>query len=470
MNKKEFLKELENKLNILNDDERKDIINEYNDIISENVKHGKTEQEAINEFGSMDELVKEILEAYKINPNYDQNKFKTKTKEVFKESESVVKSLATKLSDFTQNVIDDIKSDNSKISIELIFEILIKIFIFLVICALLKIPFLVVKSLGIAFTGLFFSPFDAIMLALGTIIYYALYIAICVIIGVKMFNKYAKPKEEKIVKTKVKSRKKETKKETKEEVKEEVKEETEEEVKEDEEENISETKKETVKVVKKESSFGSIILFIIKLMTIVTLIFPILVTTFSITIVLAFAIYIVCKGIMIYGLVITLLGLVMILYTIASLLFDFVSSRRKTNAWPILIGIVIMAVGGLVFFDNVIDFNYHDNAPIVEKEKVFSEYYYIIDQETYIRGNKNIDNNLKDGEVYVKVYHYDFIGPVIESGSRKNIYYYSNLSFNREIFNIIIDDLKNKELYDYSELEDLEIEVYTNDNTAKLIK
>ena len=72
MNKQEFLEKLEKELSILNKQERKDIIDEYKDTIEEKVKHGQTEEEAVKDFGNLDELVSEILDAYKINPEYGQ--------------------------------------------------------------------------------------------------------------------------------------------------------------------------------------------------------------------------------------------------------------------------------------------------------------------------------------------------------------------------------------------------------------
>ena len=70
MNQDKFFKELEKRLDILSEEERNDIINEYKDTLHEKIKHGETEEKAIEDFGSMDELVKEILSAYKINPKY----------------------------------------------------------------------------------------------------------------------------------------------------------------------------------------------------------------------------------------------------------------------------------------------------------------------------------------------------------------------------------------------------------------
>ena len=68
MKKKEFLSILEEKLEVLNKEEREDILNEYKDTISEKVKNGQTEEEAIKDFGDIDDLARELLSAYKINP------------------------------------------------------------------------------------------------------------------------------------------------------------------------------------------------------------------------------------------------------------------------------------------------------------------------------------------------------------------------------------------------------------------
>ena len=66
------------------DEEKKDIINEYSDIIDEKVKHGKTEEESVKEFGNIDELAEEILKAYKINPNYNKSDLSEKTNDFIK--------------------------------------------------------------------------------------------------------------------------------------------------------------------------------------------------------------------------------------------------------------------------------------------------------------------------------------------------------------------------------------------------
>ena len=71
MNKTEFLFMLERRLIMLNDTERDDLINEYTQHIDMKVASGLSEEEAIADFGDPEELIKELLDAYNLNTNYD---------------------------------------------------------------------------------------------------------------------------------------------------------------------------------------------------------------------------------------------------------------------------------------------------------------------------------------------------------------------------------------------------------------
>ena len=64
MDKKTFISKLEQSLSVLQEDELKDIISEYEQHIDMKQERGLTEEEAIADFGSLDELTGEILEAY----------------------------------------------------------------------------------------------------------------------------------------------------------------------------------------------------------------------------------------------------------------------------------------------------------------------------------------------------------------------------------------------------------------------
>lgn len=70
MDKKTFIRDLGRSLSVLQEDELRDIIGEYEQHIDMKVKSGLTEEEAIADFGSLTELSSEILEAYHVRADY----------------------------------------------------------------------------------------------------------------------------------------------------------------------------------------------------------------------------------------------------------------------------------------------------------------------------------------------------------------------------------------------------------------
>jgi uncharacterized membrane protein len=66
MKKQEFLDRLKSRIDILDDSEVEDIMMEYEGHILEKMNKGKSEEEAIQDFGDFNELIKDILSAYKI--------------------------------------------------------------------------------------------------------------------------------------------------------------------------------------------------------------------------------------------------------------------------------------------------------------------------------------------------------------------------------------------------------------------
>ena len=110
MNKKEFISELKSKLSILKKEEVNDIVNEYSEHIEEKIKSGKSEKEAIEEFGDIDELVGGILDAYKIDKEYYKktsilDNIAKDTKEVFNKIKEEAKNFPC-LEDFVDEYYD----------------------------------------------------------------------------------------------------------------------------------------------------------------------------------------------------------------------------------------------------------------------------------------------------------------------------------------------------------------------------
>lgn len=70
MNKAEFITELSDRLAILTEEERQDILDEYEQHIDIKVMRGMSEEAAITDFGKIEELIADILEAYHVRADY----------------------------------------------------------------------------------------------------------------------------------------------------------------------------------------------------------------------------------------------------------------------------------------------------------------------------------------------------------------------------------------------------------------
>ncbi len=66
MNKEEFITQLKQSINILDDQEQQYFVEEYTQHIDMKMSQGMTEEEAVKEIGSIEELSKEILESYHV--------------------------------------------------------------------------------------------------------------------------------------------------------------------------------------------------------------------------------------------------------------------------------------------------------------------------------------------------------------------------------------------------------------------
>ncbi|MFR3251901.1 MAG: DUF1700 domain-containing protein [Eisenbergiella sp.] len=70
MNKEEFLRILRERLSILDDREMEDILSEYEQHIDMKTAGAMSEEEAIADFGNVDDLAADILEAYHVRSDY----------------------------------------------------------------------------------------------------------------------------------------------------------------------------------------------------------------------------------------------------------------------------------------------------------------------------------------------------------------------------------------------------------------
>ena len=188
MTKKTFLSKLRKDLSILKEEEREDIINEYKDIIEEKVKHGKTESDAVLEFGDYGVLVSGILDAYKINVTEKDSKTKDKTKEILSTGEEMIRKGAKKLAEEADRIVSDMKSSHTEITLELIFELILKGLCFLIIMSLLTIPFRIFMHIGVGILDFTFFPIDMVLKVLWKIMIGILYFVSGILICLAFFK------------------------------------------------------------------------------------------------------------------------------------------------------------------------------------------------------------------------------------------------------------------------------------------
>ena len=128
MTREEFFAKLDARLSILNEKERKDIIDEYQSHIDFKIQDGKTEAQAIADFGDIDDLVEEILEAYHIDNNAAKNK----------SLEYYIKSCVNFINEVTERILSLSISDIARIIVEFVV-VLFAIW-------LISIPFDIISS------------------------------------------------------------------------------------------------------------------------------------------------------------------------------------------------------------------------------------------------------------------------------------------------------------------------------------
>ena len=455
MNKKSFIKKLKNNLNVLEESEVKDIIEEYSDIIDEKIKDGKTEEEAIKDFGDINELSKEILKAYKINPKFiedDEPEFR-------QDFEKTIKKGAKKLSNFTKSVVDDIKKHDN-ITLEFICEIVIKIIILLIIYAILTVPFWALLGLGHAIFDIAFFPLDIILNVIWGILVWILYFVVGVIIAITMFKsnfKVEEVKEEPKKKTTKSNEEKNTEK-----------------VKIDEtemEENKKSKKKEPVK-----SSSGTVfatIKALIKIFIFIFFILPVIFIIVGLIFAIVGVIYYIIQGLNLWGVLILLIGLTcffIYIYLLLKNLFE----HQKSRIVLALTSAILVAIGTFVTFDTfknieIINDHHYENK----------KYEYIIDGTTvlHLSNINKLDFNevesMEDGKIIVDVYYNDnYINIDYYESKPNTVHIISNINDENgwKIYNEIIDNLRENKLVDYDSAYQINYVIQGNSETLADLK
>lgn len=474
MNKKEFLRVLEKRLSILNEDERKDIIDEYKDTIREKVKNGQTEEEAIKDFGDIDDLVKELLSAYKLDPEYE-NKDKSSFDHILDEGENVIKKGADKLAGFSKNLYHRFLNSNREINLSLIFEILIKIFLVVLALALLRLPFILFENLGGQIFDAFFSPFNEILMVVWKICLMILYLVVCILVVIATFKQYFEGDNV--------SEKKDIKETKASEIK---------------EEQAPINSRKSNKEPRDHTTVGDVLIMVLKVWVVLFVIVPLVLLDCLALIGLCFAVFYFVKGIDLLGLSILLLGGVVLITYLIKLLYNLVFSKKKITFIPAIGGIVLVVIGSIMFFDMIMNIDYIDGSPYKEKmttkeeEFTISHDNFYLGLPYYLDGvTKNIDNNMADNVIKVKVTYDENINNISfdqdynysvedcdydDNGYETNcstttydyIYVYAdneNFEDFRKDYDKFIENLKDNKVYSYNYTDSMKVEITANEKT-----
>lgn len=445
MTKDKFLRELEKKLSILSEEERKDTINEYRDIIEEKVKHGKKESEAVKEFGSIDELSKEILNAYKINPDY-------KSKDFVDGAEELIRKGAKKISEVTDDVVDSIKQSDFECTTSNVFEIILKVIILLIFLAILKIPIYFASELGSSVFRIGVEPFATIFSWIWKGLIEIVYLGICVLLIVKLITDYSKKNKTPKTNSKVKNTKIEEK-----------------------------TTKENKKV-KKNDTFETIVLILVRLFVIFTIIIPLVFVAFLFIVGLVILIYLLCKGVGVYGFLIATLGCLGFIICIIDLIYRGLIADKKIYLYPFLINILLIVIGGVMSISYIFDFEYRDSLPQNRYETKTETFMEDIDKKTSISNYKKeiiVDNSIEDNKIKAEVTYYpEFVSIEKHEDTDEDKDYISfvtnekdtTFSLNNKYTKMIMKDIKKKKIYNYNEFNDVKVKIYVNEKTKDLVE
>ena len=422
MNKEEFLNKLRKKLDILEDKEIEDIISEYEGYIEEKVSRGLTEEEAVKELGDLNETVNDLLAAYKVKQK-DTN---------------YIKKFINKISQGLDYILNELSNKSGKDILKFVIEIAL---IILIIC-IFKIPFLIVKDLGWNIFTSLSSPISNIFYGIWSFIIELSYFIMAIVLFIKIIEKrYFKNFSEKIV-AEI-DEEKEGKKEEKVKIKNEKKTEI-----------GKETKEKSPKKLGIVEIITNICILFIKfivLMILIGVIFYLVGMTFA----LGLGIYLLIKGVPYFGIFILLLALVLSGVLLLQLGIYFVFNKKIKASHTLIEVIIIVILSGFglalstveiaeteIIYDSMIK----ETKTVSEEIKVddnlvlYGKYNIIIDESlTDTIRVEYVYPDINDIEVEINLEHYN------------NGYYLdytvSNLNWNKEIWNKVIDNLKDKKIY-----------------------
>lgn len=442
MNKKVFLEKLKKKLKILKEDELDDIIEEYEDHINEKISSGKTEEEAVKDFGNFDELVKEILSAYKINEDYDKS-----TKE---------KNVVADFIDTCVSFVKDLARNLGNRGADDIIKFIIEFVVLILFIAILKLPVLFVEEAGEWLFERLVSPFGYALAKIWKYMIEIMYL-ILAIVGIVNFVKKRYMEGENVEEKELIKKESISKNNTK-----------------------MIEKQKNVKKEKKEGNgtFAKVLITIIKMFLVFVLV-PAIFSFLGAFVCIVIGIVLLAQGLPYFGIFLCGLTYISLNYIFIDLCFRFIFNK-KLNAKVLLVSVItsvaLFAIGiGLSFYE-VVNTTYVDGVPdgymkiTKEKRETYSENTKLTCKDLY-HGNCSyeIDDTLGD-DIVATVTYYDFnkdfdITDDLEYKRKENEEYSI-----KEIYDLVINNLKKRKLYNYNKLSEIDVKIKVSSEVKDKIR
>lgn len=438
MNKKEFLSKLRKRLKVLNENEIEDIIEEYEGHINEKVSKGKTEKEAIDDFGDFDLLVKDILSAYKINTNYEDD---NKDKNIISD---FIDSFITFISDFIKNISNRSKKD----IIKFIFEFII----LLLFITILKFPVIIIEKIGMRLFNILLDPFSNILGVIWKYMIEFIYLILS-ILGIISFVKkrYINvPNEKEYIN--------ESKKIV----------------------NKINTKKKDDKIKKSNSSIANIIITLLKV-CLIFIVIPAVFSFLAVFVVIIIGIVLLIQKVPYLGIFLCCLTYLILNYLFLDLSFRFIFNKKiNTKALLIVIisTIIIFSIGiGLSFYE-LVNTTYINDLPasinkvIKQKEEIYSDNLKLTCDNIYHTSyNYEVDDTLGE-KVVATVTYYNFYNKFEIDDNLKIVYKDENNRYEiKSLYNLILNSLRKRTIYNYNKIDEVSLTITLSSNTKnKLLK
>lgn len=459
MNKEKFLESLRKKLSILEESEIEDIITEYKGYIEEKIKKGTSEEEAVASMGNIDELARELLSAYKI-----------------KEPNEKTHDGLNNLVDSFINIFDRIISVFAHKSFNEIVRFIIELVCIFLIIAICKIPFEIIEGMGRGIFSSFGSNLYHVLYGIWNFILEFAYLIFAVLLFIKIFeSRYMKTEYISVLKNEKENKEEESVSKSTGEVK---------------KEKVVQTKKTKTYEEPVQRNFGIVdslakvcILFIKFILLFI--LFGIVCYIIGMSFAIGLSIYLLIRGVFYFGIYIILFSLFVLGIVAFIFLFNFIFDHKNKMGFLLiatLVSFVLLGVGtgvcALEFANTTILYteeqeNLHTEEYMFDMKDNLILSRYIYDERDII-----VDNTLKNQIKVVYSYNDSHLkinaNPYVRNDGKYDIlnasYYMSEFKYSKELFDKLIEDLKNK-TFVATPYDDVSIKIYVSSEVRdKLIE